>query len=224
MTANDRFRPSDLSDEELAGFVEMLVLSNEELPDGSDGVMAYVERLASSVSLDEDAVSEVARKARSAIIRQNLGAAQPRPIRPLGSHMLAKRMEASCNLADVAVLLGERDEGLRAIEKRKVSPFDLGAQKLASIVEVFAFDVSEFREALTLELTEPPTATPGLAFPRATEAEEKPAALSLAADDLRRAAGPIGASADPVQLKLIDEIIAAVQSELKRHRLTGTPD
>ena len=58
----------------------------------------------------------------------------------------------------------------------------------------------------------------------AEEAEEKPAALSLAADDLRRAAGPIGASADPMQLKLIDETIAAVQSELKRHRVAGTPD
>ncbi len=176
-----------LTEKELAGFVRLL-LAGEKLPEPSEEVVAYIERLAGEQAVDEATVARAARAAWTTIMKERLRAAHPKPVRPLGSHLMAKRTEASCRIEDVAAVLGERVETLRGLESQTVDPLVLGAPRLAVIAETFGLVLSELRDAVRLALSgDAPRAT-GASFARSHEEGFKLEAMRLAADDLLRAA------------------------------------
>jgi transcriptional regulator with XRE-family HTH domain len=214
---------SNLTDKELAGFVE-LTLAGELLPEPSDEVLAYLERLSHQYSLSEAVAFDEARSALSTIIKLKLHAAHPQPVRPLGMHILAKRTEALCKLEDVARVLGEPAERLQAIERRTVNPLSLGTETLAKVAEVFGLYVSELREALRAEATSPPGRPLGLSFARSGDDDFKPESIRIAADDLRRGAKSSERFPPPAALELVESTVRAVSVTLERKGLSRLVD
>lgn len=213
---------SDLSEKELAGFLRLL-LAGESLPAPKEDVLAYLEYVADRHELDHNTAIEAARAARAAIIKERLQSVHPRPVRPFGSHLLAKRAEASCRVEDVASVLGERVEDLRALESQGVDPLTFGAPRLAAIAEVFGLVISELRESLKLALSGP-TPRAGTSFARSQEEAFKADVMRLARDDLLRASRPQPKSSDPDTEARIELTLAEVCSILEQRGLKALLD
>jgi len=204
-----------LNEKELAGFLRFL-LAGEKLPEPSEEVLAYLERIADQQEVDDETVTQAARAARGSIVKERLRAAHPKSVRPLGSHLLAKRTEASCRIEDVAAVLGERIETLRALESQTVDPLTLNASRLAAIAETFGLVVSELREALRLALSGVAPRALGPSLARTHEEGFKSEAMRLAADDLLRAAQARLVPINPETDERIASTVAAVRSILEQ--------
>ena len=207
-----------LSEKELAGFLRLL-LAGDNLPEPSEELLAYLEHLGDSNEMDRDAAVEIARAARAAIIKERLRSSNPRPVRALGSHLLAKRIEASCRVEDVAAILGERVELLRALESHNVDPLTLGAARIAAIAEAFGLVISELRESLTLALSGATPRASGASFARSHEAKLKSEVMRLAEEDLLRASRPRPESRDSETHARIESTLAEVRSILEQRGL-----
>ncbi len=206
---------SDLTDEELAGFVRLL-LAGENLPKVTPEILAYLERARRQAGVEESSLATSAREGRTKTPRERLQASCPRPIRPLGTHLLAKRTEASCHLEEVAYLLREHAEQLRAIETRAVSPFDIGVQRLAKIAAVFGLYMSELRESLRLDVCEPRgDRRLGTSFARSHEDDFRSEVLRIASEDLSRASKTDSRYLEPPLGDSINGIVQAVGSLLR---------
>ncbi len=224
MTREETTRGGEsLSEEELAGFLRLL-LSGDNLPPPNEEVLAYLEGLADRHEMDPRTAIEVARVARAAIIKERLRFAHPTPVRALGSHLLAKRTEASCRMEDVAAVLGERVETLRALESHDIDPLSLGSPRLAMIAETFGLMVSELRESLRLALSGVAPRVTGTSFARSHEEAFKSDMVRLAKDDLLRASRPRPDPGKPETQARIDAILVEVRSILEQRGLKALLD
>jgi hypothetical protein len=205
----------DLTEKELAGFLRFL-LAGERLPEPSEEVLAYLERLADQHEVEDEEVIDAARAARRALIIERLRAANAKPVRPFGSHLMAMRTAACCRLEDVALVLDERLETIRGLESQTVDPLNLGAPKLALVAEVFGLGVSELRETLRLALTGPAPRHLGASFARSHEDSFKSEAMRLATDDILREARARSEPVAPEVEAQVESTVAEVRSILER--------
>src|SRR5438445_5025455 len=123
--SRERKGSADLTKEELAGFVRLLLAGND-LPKETPDIIAYLEWVARQ--WDECTSPFQNLKPRSCSTRtvsERLKEVCPRPIRPFGIHLLAKRTAASCRLDEVCRLLNEQPDLLRDIETGAVKPLDV---------------------------------------------------------------------------------------------------
>jgi len=209
---------SNLTKEQLAGFVRLL-LGGNELPKETPDIVAYLEWVARQSEESGSRIGNVQpRFPNTRTVSDRLKEVCPRPIRPFGIHLLAKRTMASCRLDEVCRLLNEQPDLLRDLETGAVKPLDLEIPRLARISEVFGLCPSELRESLVLDLCEQHDRRGvGTAFARSNEEAFRLEVLQIATNDLRRAASrhrPESRLQDAV-LKRVEVIVQAVSDLLK---------
>lgn len=175
----------DLSNDELAGFVRLL-LGGKQLPKETPDVIDYLESVSRRVS-QPDPPGSPSRPGRVKNVAERLREARPRPIRAFGTHLLATRIGAGCQIEEVSQFLGERPSLLRDIERRDLSPLDLEIGTLARITVMFGFTPGELRDSLVLELCDGPQAgSAGNPFARSSEKDFRAELIHLASEDLLR--------------------------------------
>jgi len=176
----------DLSNDELAGFVRLL-LGGKQLPKETPDIIAYLESVSRRTSQTKPPGQKEPRSAKT--VAERLREVHPRPIRAFCTHLLATRIVAGCRVEEVCHFLDERPDLLRGIENRSVDPLDLKIPTLAKLTAVFGFSPEELRESLVLELChETEIHAGGDPFARSNEKDFRTEMLQIASDDLLRAA------------------------------------
>ena len=179
----------DLSNEELAGFVRLL-LGGKKLPRETPDIIAYLESVARRTSDKRTPPDNTRRRDNTTTqtVFDRLREVCPRPIRPFGTHLLAKRTIASCRIDEVCRVLYEPPSLLHDLESHSLDPLDLEISTLAKISDVFGFTREELRESLVLESCEQfDRTTGGTAFARSSGKNFKREVLQIATEDLQRA-------------------------------------
>jgi transcriptional regulator with XRE-family HTH domain len=189
---NERNRYSEHEPSDVRGFLEFLMNQDEELPEATPEIIDYLERVAGRQKVTDELIINASERVRRSLLGERLRAASERAVRPLGMHLRAQRLAAACSIEDVAFVVKANANTVRDLEEGTTSPLAVGAEFLARIARAFGVRLEDLRRAVTLHLLAPPATWRGTAIARRKEkrgdlADLGTDALSLAADDLRRA-------------------------------------
>src|SRR5438445_8009618 len=163
--SRDRDSLFGLRREELEGFLQLLIASEDGLPKPTSEIIAYLEGVAAREQVDAGESAQLAKRTWRALITERLRAVSPSPVRPFGVHMRAKRVAAKVGADQVASALGEDRPSYDRVEAGQISPLDLPAVLLARIIRLFGFSLNELGKTMRLALERPPTAL-GYGFAR----------------------------------------------------------
>lgn len=209
--SRDRNRRTQLTSKELKGFTQLLC-STSGLPEPTDDILAYVERIGSQLRPEPRTAREIAAKVIHAITVARLHEARVEPIRAFDMHLRAKRSAARCTPAHVASALGIEVRDYEGLESGVRNPLDESAAVLAGVVRVFGLHIAELRGALIGYLLRGTPRTE-LGFARGVEGKVSKDELAIAADDLRHGAAQKKAAGNRI-VEQVERKLDAVQAAL----------
>ncbi len=212
MPPDDRQRSYPAS-ARLAGFLQLLTTPGGELPDETPEILQFLEHAAAQGAVSASVVERVAEEVRRRLVADRLRSVGELGIRPLGSHLRAKRAAARLEAETVASALELEPAAYRRVEGEHTSPLQLEVPLLARIAELFGLSIRDLGEAMRQALQPPARPGPGIA--RSDEKDFADDVLSVAARDLLRAGRTDQDALDPGDRKLLDEKLAAVQKILE---------
>lgn len=210
--ARDRDNRLELTRKELEGFLQLLCKS-DGLPEATEEILAYLERVGMREQLDEERAWEIARKTLRGLLSDRLARASVTPVRPWGVHLAAKRVAANCTAAQVAAVLEVDLTSYERLESGARNPLDETGSFLAEVVRTFGLRISELRESLVKYLERSPPSGE-IRFARGGGGQFSREELAIAAEDLQNN----GRMKKPIEKNALDRLerkIAEVTALLK---------
>lgn len=204
-----------LKREELEGFLQLLIASEDGLAKPTSEIIAYLERVAAREQVDPGETAQLAKRTWRALITERLRAVSPTPVRPFGVHLRAKRVAAKCGADQVASALGQDHPSYERLEAGRISPLDLPSVLLVRIIRLFGLSLTEFGKTIRLALERPQTAR-GYGFARGSKGEFAHDEQSIAADDLRNIARAREEALDKETLGRLETKLAEVNELLTK--------
>src|SRR5437879_13347207 len=91
-----------LKREELEGFLQLVIASEDGLPKPTSEIIAYLEGVAAREQVDAGESAQLAKKTWRGLITERLRAVSPSPVRPFGVHMRANGVAAKVGAEQAA--------------------------------------------------------------------------------------------------------------------------
>src|SRR6266550_7759565 len=181
--SRDRDNRFELTRKELEGFLQLLC-KGDGLPEATEEILAYLERVGMREQIDEDRAWEISRMTLRSLLSDRLARASVTPVRPWGVHLTAKRVAAKCTAAQVAAVLEVDLTSYERLESGARNPLDETGSFLADVVRVFGLRISELRESVVKHLERSPPSGE-IRFARGGGGPFSREQLVIAAEDLR---------------------------------------